>query len=122
MVYRPGLPKNRPAHAPDKYYVCGKLPRGKKQLVGGLTTIFREPSQCEAATAKLKTALETLLAKEGLKKKDIVMGDIPGLVRVAIMKCDAALLEKIKALPEVKSVEPMGVAYPAKGRKPGGPA
>lgn len=117
MVHRPGLPKARLTHAPDKYYVCGQLPRGKKQLVGGLTTIFREPAQCEAATATLRTALERLLKQEGLEKKDIIMGDVTNLVRIAVTKCDAALVEKIKALPEVKSVEPMGVAYPASGSK-----
>lgn len=56
-----------------------------------------------------------------LKKKDIIMGSLPHLVRVAVTKCDASLLAKIKAQSKVKAVEPMGVASPATGRKLLGP-
>ncbi|QQG36187.1 MAG: hypothetical protein HYS17_11985 [Micavibrio aeruginosavorus] len=121
MVYRPDQPQNRPAHAPESYYICGQMPKGKRQKVGGLTTIFHEPAACEAATATLRAAIEVLLKQEGRKPKSVIMGDIPALVYVAVRKCDTALLEKIKALPEVKSVKPMGVMYPAQSHKPGGP-
>lgn len=121
MVYRPGQPKDRLTHAPESYYICGQMPKGKRQKTGTLTTIFHEPAACEAATAKLRTAIEGLLKQDGRRPQSVIMGDIPTLVYVAVRKCDAALLEKIKTLPEVKSVKPMGVMYPAQSRKPGGP-